>query len=182
MQFERYSVTNEDKDLIVHMRQRGNGIGLAIISILVLFTNLLFSPIGVNPVLPSLFFWIATIFIIIIFLLAIIAVFYSERFHFTPNRVEYRNSFGKTLVLEYEKNLLLRIRAASPQARRSGTRVYPYEIILLSKEDTESRILFLFQSKSTAQAFIHAISDHIPVKIVDIIQDDFFNERKLDKA
>jgi len=181
MQFERYSVINKNKNLIVQMRQRGNGIRLVIFSILVLFANWLFSPFGVNPLLPPLFFWIITVFFVIIFCLSIIASFYSEKFLFTSNRVEYRNSFGKTLALQYETNLLLRIRAASPQARRSGTRVYPYEIILLSKEDNESKILFLFQSKNIAQKFIHALSENIPVKIADIIQDDFFNEKSLEK-
>jgi len=181
MLFERYRINTEKNDLIIQMRQRSNGIGLAIFSILVLVANWLFSPFGVNPLLPKLFFGIIAVFFVLIFCLSIIASFYSEEFIFTANSVEYRNSLGKTLVLQYETNLLIRIRAASPQARRSGTRVYPYEILLLNKEGNESKILFVFQSKNVAQNFIQAISEIIPVKVADIIQDDFFNEKNLGK-
>lgn len=168
-----------NRNVVVQMRQTGNGIGLLVVSILVLVTNWFFSPFGVKPLSPTIFFWVATVFFGLVLCLSIIAVFYSEKYLFASNQVEYRNGFGETRTLHFGTTLFLRIRAASPQARRTGTRVYPYEVILLGKDKSESKILFLFQSKDIAKKFIQALSEKVPLELADVIQDDFFNERNL---
>lgn len=168
MQIERYTINRDSPTTEIRMRQSTNGILLILFATGVEIAVWWFGPYGNTPIIPPTFAWLVTILFAAVILGAIVSIFYTEEYLVTADRIEYRGSFGQRATLVYGNTIHAQLRVATAKARRSGTRVFPYELIFLNENGATTPIQFTFQSRHAADNFIAAITPRLPLAIVEV--------------
>lgn len=166
--YERYVVTNNDKGLLIELRQRRNVVAMAVVMAAALAGLLVVSPWGPAPVavitreLTTLTAAVLGVFLGV----AIVALFYKLEAVLLKDQFVFKDSFGMKGGVPIRRKLRVRVVISSGRNRSA----FPFALQILEEDGQVSKLKFDFAQRATLLALVERMRTVVQVEIVDVLR------------
>ena len=166
---ERYVIEQSAPGIVLRMRQGRRALGVALISLAVLFVSWWFGPYGPRPAsnwaLSDSFYWLWSGFFSLTFILGLVGAFYQEDWTITEQDIVVTKSVGawrRTRRVPRARSLGIRVEIIT---RGDDAPIFPYRLHFLDAERKDSGLRIELQLARSVDRFLEALR---PVLTLDI--------------
>jgi hypothetical protein len=168
---ERYIIEQRAHDIVLRMRQGRRALGVAFLSLAVLFVSVWFGPYGPLPALDRArldsFFWLWSGFFSLVFVMGLLGALYQEDWIITGQDIVERTSLGpwhRTRRVPRARSLAIRVEIIT--GGDDGP-IFPYRLHFLDAERKDSGLRIEFQLTRSVDRFLEALRRVLPLDIHD---------------
>jgi hypothetical protein len=179
--YERYRVQSDPGHLTISLVQGRQAVGMGVFSCGLIGVLWFFGPFGPKPLeeITSGVYWVASGFLVLVAVASAVALFFREEVSLGPSSIELRSTFRKPFHMSWPDALNARVEMASKQARTRGTRISPYNLLLLKPNGEASPIQFSFQDKAKFVQFVRALESQVQLNVIETTEEDAHSRRVL---
>ena len=168
---ERYVIEHTARGTVLRMRQGRRALGVAFVSLTVLFVSWWFGPYGPRPVLDwarsDAFYWIWSGFFSLVFILGLLGALYQEDWTITAQDIVMTHSLGpwrRTRRVARARSLAIRVEIITGG---DDSPIFPYRLRFLDAERNDSGLRIELQSTRSVDRFLEALGRVLALDIDD---------------
>jgi len=158
---ERYVIEQRAHGIVLRMRQGRRALGVACLSLAVLFVSVWFGPYGPPAALDwarlDSFFWLWSGFFSLIFVMGLLGALYQEDWIITGQDIVGRTSLGpwhRTRTVSRARSLGIRVEIVTGGDDRP---IFPYRLHFLDAERKDSGLRIELQLARSVDRFLEAL-------------------------
>jgi len=168
---ERYVIEQGAHGTVLRMRQGRRALGVALVSLIVLYASWWFGPYGPRPAsnwaLSDSFYWLWSGFFSLAFILGLLGALYQEDWTITEQEIVVTNSVGpwrRTRRVPRARPLAIRVEIIT---RGDDGPIFPYRLHFLDAERKDSGLLIELQLARNVDRFLESLRTVLTLDVDD---------------